>query len=69
MKGKMAGQDFVREIPVDLPEVEENHDSLATLWARNKIDDLSAEEVASTGDATALEQKREEIAQLGRTLN
>ena len=67
LKGKMAGQDFVREIPVELPDVEEANDSLATLWARNKIDDLSAEEVASTGDATALEQKREEIAQLGLT--
>ena len=67
LKGKMAGQDFVREIPVELPDVEASHDALATLWARNKIDDLTAEEVAYTGDATALEQKREEIAQLGLT--
>ena len=47
--------------------MEEANDSLATLSAHNKIDDLSAEEVASNGDSTALEQKREEIAQLGLT--
>lgn len=67
LKGKMAGQDFVREIPIELPEVEENHDALSTLWARNKIDDLMAAEVAYTGDQNELDQKREEITQLGLT--
>src|SRR6185295_9187143 len=30
LTGKLAGQDFVREIPVELPETESDHDVLAT---------------------------------------
>lgn len=40
LKGKAAGQDFIREIAVNFPEIAPNHDVLATLWARTKIDDL-----------------------------
>lgn len=64
LKGKMAGQDFVREIPVELPEVENNHDTLSTLWARNKIEDLMSEVVSAT-DEVADNQRQEEITQLG----
>jgi Ca-activated chloride channel family protein len=42
LRGKVGGQDFVREIPVNLPEAEARNDALATLWARQKIDDLMA---------------------------
>lgn len=40
LKGKMAGNDFVREIPVELPETMALHDVLAPLWARARIDNL-----------------------------
>ncbi len=40
LKGKVNGQELVREIPVNLPEAESANDVLATLWARTKIDDL-----------------------------
>lgn len=40
LRGKVGGQDFVREIPFNLPETETQNDALATLWARQKIDDL-----------------------------
>ncbi len=40
LKGKVAGQELVREIAVNLPETEDANDVLATLWARTKIDDL-----------------------------
>src|SRR6201988_4569322 len=40
LKGKMAGQPFVREVPIDFPETMASHDVLATLWARTRIDDL-----------------------------
>jgi Ca-activated chloride channel homolog len=65
LRGKMAGQDFVREIPVELPEKENDHDVLANVWARRRIDELMSEELATAGDAAAVEQKREEITQLG----
>ena len=41
LKGKVNGQELVREIPVDLPEAEGANDVLATLWARTRIDDLT----------------------------
>lgn len=41
LKGQVAGQEIVREIPLNLPENEPHHDVLATLWARTKIEELS----------------------------
>ncbi|HEU4832924.1 MAG TPA: VIT domain-containing protein [Pyrinomonadaceae bacterium] len=60
LRGKMAGQDFVRDIPVELPAVKADHDVLATLWGRRKIDELMAGELTSPGN-----KKREEIVRLG----
>ncbi|HKG46497.1 MAG TPA: VIT and VWA domain-containing protein, partial [Pyrinomonadaceae bacterium] len=65
LKGKMAGQEFVRDIPVELPETEAEHDVLATLWGRRKIDDLMREVLDNTQEQTVRDQKREEITQLG----
>jgi Ca-activated chloride channel family protein len=65
LKGKIAGEDFVRDIPVELPENQAEHDVLATLWGRRKIDDLTRQELMSITDPTAREQRREEIVQVG----
>jgi Ca-activated chloride channel family protein len=65
LKGKMAGQDFVREIPVELPETETDHDVLASLWARRRIDDLVADETANADNKPVQDQVREEITKLG----
>jgi Ca-activated chloride channel homolog len=65
LKGKMAGQDFVREIPVELPETETDHDVLASLWARRRIDDLAGDEIANAGNTPGQDQAREEITKLG----
>src|SRR5689334_8413994 len=40
LKGKMAGCDFVRDLPVELPDTMASHDVLASLWARARVDDL-----------------------------
>ncbi|MEN3328400.1 MAG: Ca-activated chloride channel, partial [Acidobacteriota bacterium] len=65
LKGKMAGQDFVREIPVELPEKETDHDVLASLWARRRIDDLVGDEIANAQNQPAQDEAREEITKLG----
>lgn len=67
LKGKMAGQEFVREISVKLPETEPDHDVLATLWARRKVDDLTGQVLSSPTDKAVQEQRQEEITQLGLT--
>lgn len=48
LRGKLAGQDYVREIPITLPETETANDVLATLWARKRIDQLSNDALNST---------------------
>jgi len=65
LKGKIAGQDFVREIPVALPETEGSHDVLATLWARRKIDDVMAYDLSGAQSGTMKAEFREEIEQIG----
>ena len=44
LKGKMSGRDFVREIPVEFPDSQSQHDVLATLWARTRVDDLMSQD-------------------------
>ncbi len=44
LKGKSFGRETEREIPVNFPENEPNHDVLATLWARTRIDDLTSQD-------------------------
>jgi len=65
LKGKLAGEEFVREIPVELPETEAGHDVLSTLWARRRIDDLMGDEIANYLNKPVQDQAREEITQLG----
>ncbi len=64
LKGKMAGQDFMREIPVELPETENGHDVLAALWARSKVEDLMVPGIESALDSTTTEA-REAVIELG----
>jgi Ca-activated chloride channel family protein len=65
LKGKMSGHDFVREIPVDLPEAQAQHDVLATLWARTRIDDLMSQDYAGVQRNNAHADVKETITQLG----
>lgn len=44
LRGKVAGQDYVREIPVNFPESIAANDSLATLWARTRINELTSQD-------------------------
>jgi Ca-activated chloride channel family protein len=65
VRGKMAGRDFVREIPVDLPESQPQHDVLATLWARTRIDDLMSQDYSGLQRGTMKPEVKEAITQLG----
>ncbi|HUR97000.1 MAG TPA: VIT and VWA domain-containing protein [Pyrinomonadaceae bacterium] len=42
LKGKVAGQEYSREISVNLPDAEAANEVLATLWARKRIDQLTS---------------------------
>jgi Ca-activated chloride channel homolog len=65
LKGRMSGNDFVREIPVQFPDNEARHDVLATLWARQRIDDLMGQDYAGLQRSTMKPELKETITQLG----
>lgn len=65
LKGKMAGEDFVRDVPVELPETMASHDVLASLWARARVDNLMDQDYqgAQTGNMRA--DLKDTITQIG----
>ena len=65
LHGKMAGNDFVREIPVELPETMAAHDVLASLWARVHVDDLMAQDYAGVQSGNMRPDLKDLITQLG----
>jgi Ca-activated chloride channel homolog len=65
LKGKMAGVDFVREVPVELPETMASHDVLASLWARARIDDLMSQDYQGAQRGAMRAGFKDTITQLG----
>lgn len=65
LKGKSAGREVVKEINVDFPERQTGNDVLATLWARNRIDDLMAQDYQGIQQGNAKADVKETITQLG----
>ena len=66
LKGRMAGQEFAREVPIELPESEPAHDVLATLWARRRIDEVMVQYTPATAQTDPNQaQLKEEVTQLG----
>jgi Ca-activated chloride channel homolog len=65
LKGKIAGNDFTREIPVELPETMASHDVLASLWARARIDNLTGEDYLGSQAGTMRADLKDTITQLG----
>ncbi len=65
LKGKMGGQDFVREVPVELPETMASHDVLASLWARARIDNLMNQDYQGAQHGNMRVDLKETITQLG----
>lgn len=51
LRGKVAGQDYSRDIAISLPEAESANDVLATLWARRRVDEISSEALTSKNAA------------------
>jgi hypothetical protein len=65
LKGKMAGGDFVRDIPVEFPETMASHDVLASLWARARVDDLMGQDFNGAQSGSMRRDLKDTITQLG----
>jgi Ca-activated chloride channel homolog len=64
LRGKVGGQEYVREIAVNLPETEKKNDVLAVLWARKRIEELTREDYQNQKP-----EIREQITQIGLEFN
>jgi Ca-activated chloride channel family protein len=67
LKGMMSGHEFVREISVELPEQQTQHNVLATLWARHKVDDLMGQDMNGMQSGKMRDDLKSEIVNLGLT--
>ena len=65
LKGKVAGNDFVREIPVSFPETMASHDVLSSLWARRRIDDLMSQDYSGAQRGEMKPDLKQTITQVG----
>jgi len=65
LKGKMSDRDFVREIPVDFSSSQSQHDVLATLWARTRVDDLMSRDFKGAQQGNMQDDVKRAIIQLG----
>jgi TonB family protein len=65
LKGRAGVNHFEREIAVELPESQPEHDVLATLWARRRVEDLMGNDYAGTQRGNTREDVREAVTQLG----
>jgi len=65
LRGRTAAGPFTREITVQLPAKEPRHDTIASLWARERIDDLMSQDWTGMQNRTPRAGITEEITQLG----
>lgn len=65
LKGMMSGRPFTRDIAIEFPESETKHDVLATLWARNRVDDLMAQDFSGAQQGNMKAELQNAITNLG----
>ncbi|MDQ2746862.1 MAG: VIT and VWA domain-containing protein [Acidobacteriota bacterium] len=65
LKGKIGGIETTREIAVVFPETESRNDVLATLWARQRIDDLMKQDYQGIQNGNAKPEVQKTIANIG----
>jgi len=65
LRGRYAGWDFSRELRVELPAAGADHELLATVWARARVDDLMGQDFSGMQSGRPRADVREEITTLG----
>ena len=65
LRGQRAGMPFKRDIDLNFTDEEPQHDVLAALWARTKIDDLMSQDWQGMQAGTPSGLLRDQITQLG----
>jgi Ca-activated chloride channel homolog len=65
LTGRQGSRQFSRTIDVTFPEAEPRNESLASLWARGRVEDLSAQDWGGLQSGSPRAALKEEITNLG----
>jgi len=65
LHGRMAGHEFAREVHLDFAAAATAHDVVATLWARQRVEDLMGQDLAGAQRGALRQDLREQIVRLG----
>ncbi len=65
MTGRQGLRNFTRSILVEFPASEPKHEALAALWARHRVEELSAEDWGGLPSGSLRPELREQITSLG----
>lgn len=65
IRGNTAAGPWRRTVTLDLPERRPEHDTIATLWARAKIEQIKSRDPAGVEDGTLASELRQEIVRIG----
>jgi Ca-activated chloride channel family protein len=65
LRGKMGGKPFSRQVSVDLSGPQKEHEVLATLWARRKVDDLMGQDWVGMQRGNPAADVKQQVTQLG----
>jgi len=65
LHGMMSGRPFARDIAIQFPQSESQHDVLPALWARTRVEDLMSQDYSGAQQGTMKPELQETITQLG----
>jgi Ca-activated chloride channel family protein len=65
LTGNMSGRRMTREIHVNFPANQPEHDTLATLWARSRVEELSSRDYMGMQQGMMKPEIQQEITDLG----
>jgi Ca-activated chloride channel family protein len=65
LKGRMGSNAFERDIAVTFPESQTEHDVLATLWARRRVEDFMSQDYTGAQGGRMRDDLREAVTNLG----
>jgi Ca-activated chloride channel family protein len=65
IRGRQGGAPYEKEIKVELPQLNKEHDVLGSLWARQKIEHLMAEDWGGMQTGAPKDDLKQQITQLG----
>jgi len=69
IRGKVNGDPWVRVLDVELPDIDDNNDALASIWARSKVDDLMSNDWLGAQSGNPDPKTKDKVVELALQYN